>query len=158
MLIKSANALGIEQPTLLLDKRKTVKNIDTMVSKAERNHTRLRPHFKTHQSAEVGEWFRKRGVDAITVSSVEMAEYFAESGWQDITIAFPVNPLQIRRINQLAARISTLNLLVGSAEMVAFLAQNLTSQATVWLKIDAGYHRTGLEWQALVVHQMNFDD
>lgn len=149
MLIKSFNALGIESPTILLDKRKVLRNIDVMIAKADSNQTRLRPHFKTHQSAEVGQWFRQRGVDGITVSSIDMAEYFADSGWGDITIAFPVNPLQIHRIDQLAGRISTLNLLVESAEMVAFLAQNLTSQVHLWLKIDAGYHRTGLEWHDL---------
>ena len=87
-----------------------------MLTKARRNNIRLRPHFKTHQSAEVGEWLREEGVQYITVSSLFMAEYFAAAGWTDITVAFPVNLLEIDRINQLTTK-CTLNLLVESVEM-----------------------------------------
>ena len=34
----------------------------------------FRPHFKTHQSAEIGSWFRDFGVTRITVSSRESAD------------------------------------------------------------------------------------
>jgi len=105
----------------------------------------LRPHFKTHQSAEIGEWFRIRGVDAITVSSVDMAEYFVDNGWGDITIAFPVNPRQLRRLNKLAER-AQISVLVESAEIVQLIDDELSEKVHVWLKIDAGYHRTGIPW------------
>jgi len=74
----------IVKPTLLLDEQRAVQNIERMVEKAGKNGVLLRPHFKTHQSAEIGEWFRSRGVHAITVSSVDMAEYFIDHGWKDI--------------------------------------------------------------------------
>ena len=51
--------------------------------------------ISTHQSAKIGEWFKRFGVNAITVSSVQMAEYFAANGWNDITIAISLNPLEI---------------------------------------------------------------
>ena len=137
--------LTITSPSLLLDKNKALQNIEAMASKARKNGVRFRPHFKTHQSAEVGEWFRECGVDAITVSSVEMAMYFAQHGWKDITIAFPVNILEIENINRLASSIK-LNLLVESKETVAFLAKNLLDAVDVWIKIDVGYHRTGIHW------------
>ena len=76
---------------------------------------------KRHQSAEVGEWFREKGVSRITVSSVEMAEYFAQHGWQDITIAFSVNIRQMNRIRQLAQTIR-LGVLVENAEAVESLS------------------------------------
>ena len=79
----------IKKPTLLLNANQTRKNIQWMVQKAGAEDIRLRPHFKTHQSAVIGEWFREAGVTAITVSSVDMAAYFADHGWKDITIAFP---------------------------------------------------------------------
>ena len=50
-----------------------------MAAKARSAHVRFRPHFKTHQSLEIGRWFREFGVDAITVSSVGMAAFFAAS-------------------------------------------------------------------------------
>lgn len=63
------------EPTLLLDKQKCLSNIAMMIEKARKNNIIFRPHFKTHQSHEVGRWFRSFGVDKITVSSVKMAEY-----------------------------------------------------------------------------------
>jgi D-serine deaminase-like pyridoxal phosphate-dependent protein len=135
----------IEKPTLLLDKSKVLRNIDRMADKAERNGLLLRPHFKTHQSAEIGEWFRERGVHAITVSSVEMAEYFVDHDWRDITIAFPINLRQIRRINALSTR-SAIGTLVESKEAVHRLDLGIDGDLSIWLKIDAGYHRTGVPW------------
>jgi D-serine deaminase-like pyridoxal phosphate-dependent protein len=106
------------------------RNIKRMAEKARRSDVRFRPHVKTHQSATIGEWFRAEGVSGITVSSLDMAEYFAENGWDDITVAFPANWLQIDLIKRLAERIR-LNLLVESTESVEFLAQNLPSPVNI---------------------------
>ncbi len=135
----------IEKPTLLLDRKRVKRNIDRMVAKADRNGVVLRPHFKTHQSAEIAVWFRDRGVEAITVSSVEMAEYFIDNGWHDVTIAFPVNLRQISRLNVLARR-ARINSLVESEMVVRCMDDTLDENVAAWLKIDAGYHRTGLPW------------
>lgn len=130
-------------PTLLLDENKCRQNIELMVNKAISNKLKFRPHFKTHQSAEIGDWFRESGVTSITVSSIHMAEYFAEAGWTDILVAFPVNLLEIDRINKLAKKIN-LHLLLESVESATFLINNLKSSTRIYLKIDTGYHRTGL--------------
>lgn len=137
--------LKIRKPTLLLDRDRARANIERMAAKARASGVRLRPHFKTHQSAGVGAWFREFGVEAITTSSVEMAHYFARHGWQDISIAFPVNILEIEAINNLAGRVK-LSLLVESEESVDFLAQNLAHPCGAWLKVDVGYGRTGIPW------------
>jgi len=134
---------SIEQPVLLLDETRARANIAFMAEKAARNGVRFRPHFKTHQSAEIGTWFRPHGVTAITVSSVDMAEYFASQGWDDITIAFPVNLRQIYRLNALAQQIH-LGLLVESVESSSFLAHRLNAPADIWIKIDVGSGRTGV--------------
>lgn len=131
-------------PTLLLDQAKCEANITKMAAKASRNGILFRPHFKTHQSHEIGRWFRNFGVQAITVSSFQMAEYFAADGWADITVAFPVNILEIERINQLAEKIQ-LNLTVESIETLKFLNQYLRHVVSIFLKIDAGYRRTGID-------------
>jgi len=135
----------ILKPALLLDKSKALQNIETMATKAKKVRVRFRPHFKTHQSAQIGEWFREFGIEAITVSSVEMAMYFTQHGWMDITIAFPANILEIENINRLASFIH-LSLLVESKETTDFLNQNLQASVDVWIKIDVGYHRTGITW------------
>ncbi|MBO9394548.1 alanine racemase [Caldilinea sp.] len=135
----------IHTPTLLLDVRRAQRNIAHMAEKAQRSGVRFRPHFKTHQSAAVGEWFREVGVEAITVSSVEMARYFAAHGWNDILIAFPVNVREIHKINELAQRVH-LHLLVENETAVAHLAELLIAPVDVWIEVDAGYRRSGVPW------------
>lgn len=135
--------MKITKPTLLLDETKCRENIKFMVSKARNNKIEFRPHFKTHQSLEIGRWFKEEGVNKITVSSLEMAEFFSKV-WNDITVAFPVNILEIETINNLAAKI-TLNLLVESEESITFLNSHLNSNVGYFIKIDLGSHRTGLD-------------
>ena len=136
----------IEGPTLVLHEARAKRNIQRMAEKARRSGVRFRPHFKTHQSASIGEWFRDVGVGAITVSSVDMALYFAEHGWRDITIAFPVNVRQMETVRQLAERVK-LGVLVESNEVVPLLAGVEGAGLDVWLKIDVGYRRTGIDWE-----------
>lgn len=132
----------ISKPTLILDKKKCKENINTMFSKSKRHHLEFRPHFKTHQSLEVGSWFKEVGVTKITVSSISMAEYFAEQ-WNDITIAFPTNILEIEPINTLAKKI-TLNLCKENEESISYLSKHLKFKVNILLKMDVGYHRTGI--------------
>lgn len=134
----------IIRPTLVLDKKVCLQNIERMANKARENNLRFRPHFKTHQSAKIGEWFKHFGVNAITVSSVKMAEYFAANGWKDITIAFPLNILEIKNINKLAAKIK-LGLTIENIEAARWLTEKVASPVDVWIKIDTGYNRTGIE-------------
>ena len=134
----------IIRPTLVLDKEVCVRNIERMAKKAADHKMRFRPHFKTHQSAKIGEWFRNFGVEAITVSSVQMAEYFAANRWNDISIAFTLNILEINNINRLASKIK-LHVLVENTETAAFLAEKATQPLKVWIKIDTGNNRTGID-------------
>lgn len=135
----------IEKPTLLLDEAKARRNIQRMMEKAMAAGVQLRPHFKTHQSAEIGAWFREAGVSAITVSSLDMAAYFVAAGWGDVLVAFPLNMRQMALINQLA-RQTSLGLLVLDEDTAVFLNDHLQSNVNVWLEIDAGYGRSGLVW------------
>ncbi len=133
----------ITTPTLLLDEKKCKENIHRMAAKAKRANVAFRPHFKTHQSLEIGRWFKDVGVRKITVSSVYMATYFAQE-WNDITIAFPVNIREMNAINELAKRI-TLNLLVENETGLQALSEQLTASVNLFLKIDVGTHRTGIQ-------------
>ncbi|HPR18762.1 MAG TPA: alanine racemase [Candidatus Cloacimonadota bacterium] len=131
------------RPTLLLDRDKCRKNIETMAKKAAAAKLIFRPHFKTHQSLQIGEWFQEFGVKKITVSSVKMARYFADAGWSDIVIAFPFNQLEIDGINELAEKIN-LTILLIHPESVFYLKEHLKHKVDVYIKIDCGYHRCGI--------------
>jgi D-serine deaminase-like pyridoxal phosphate-dependent protein len=135
--------IKVSEPILLLDKNKCLQNIRNIAEKAKQHNLIYRPHFKTHQSHVVGRWYRSFGVQCITVSSLRMAEYFAADGWNDITVAFPVNILEIERINRLAKNIS-LNVIVEDETVVDFLQQHLEASINAFVKIDVGYKRTGI--------------
>lgn len=121
-----------------------------MAQKAGNSEVDFRPHFKTHQSRFIGEWFRKDGVSSITVSSLSMAEYFASVGWKDITVAFPVNLREINLINKLASDIR-LGLVVEDPEVVMELESSLRHEVQTWIKIDTGAGRTGLTIEEMPV-------
>lgn len=114
-----------------------------MADKARKSGALFRPHFKTHQSVAVAELFRKEGVTKITVSSVRMAHFFASNGWNDITIAFPVNLRETEALNRLANSIR-LQVLIDSTFVANMLEQKTTAPLGVFIKIDTGYHRSGL--------------
>ena len=134
--------MTITKPTLIIDQKKCKQNIEQMVAKAKKHGLLFRPHFKTHQSLDIGHWFKDFGVTKITVSSLTMASYFSKD-WDDITVAFPTNILEIDTINTLAKKI-TLSLSIENEESVLFLSKHLKHNVNVFLKTDVGYHRTGL--------------
>jgi D-serine deaminase-like pyridoxal phosphate-dependent protein len=129
--------MKITRPTLLVDKEKCLNNISRMAEKAQSANATLRPHFKTHHSSEIGNWFRDFGVNTCTASSVTMADYFAKAGWGDITIAFPYNPLES----------DDLNILIESLESLNFANDLIKSPVGYFIKIDVGTHRTGIDAQ-----------
>ena len=132
----------ITKPTFLVDEKKCRTNIQKIADKAKRNNVIFRAHFKTHQSLAIGRWFKDAGVEKITVSSLDMARYFAPE-WNDITVAFPVNFLEIDTINELASKIQ-LNVVIINLESVDFLLQHLQHPIGFFIKIDVGYKRTGI--------------
>jgi D-serine deaminase-like pyridoxal phosphate-dependent protein len=137
--------LTFTKPALVLDERRARKNIERMAGRARRFGVRFRPHFKTHQSQHVGRIFREFGVEAITVSSVDMASYFAADGWKDILVAFPLNILEIGEIGRLASRCA-LGLLVESPDGLPALGGSLAAPVDIWIKVNVGANRAGADW------------
>ncbi|MCX6280923.1 MAG: alanine racemase [Bacteroidetes bacterium] len=140
------NLDNIRRPTLLVDEAICKANIHWMAERAKKLGVKFRPHFKTHQSGLIGEWFREEGVRAITVASVSMARYFIEKGWEDITIAFPLNLRESDELIELSGK-ADLNILVTMSEPLESFGQKfygIKRPVGVFVKIDTGYHRTGL--------------
>jgi D-serine deaminase-like pyridoxal phosphate-dependent protein len=138
--------MDIKRPTAVIWKNRVKNNIKIMNDKVINSKAILRPHFKTHHNIEIGNWFKEEKITQITVSSVEMAKFFADNGWKDITIAFPINILEIDEINKINSEIENLQLLVESFETIEFLENKLQSICKIWIKIDIGYGRTGIDF------------
>jgi len=149
--------MNITRPTLLLDLEKITKNLDLMIDKAARTGTVLVPHFKTHQSKEIGELFSSRGIDKIAVSSMKMASFFFKAGWKDITIAFPFNILEIDELNRLVDGGCTCTLLLTELSSISFLEDNLDDKVQIMLELDAGYGRSGVSVKNLSLIQKMVD-
>ena len=135
--------MNIVKPTLLIDESICKRNIRNMADKAKANGLEFKPHFKTHQSLDVGRWFKDVGVEYITVSSLGMADYFSQDGWENITVAFPCNIRQIDLINDLASRIN-LTVLVDNVTVIDLLSSQLKYDLGVKVELDSGKGRTGV--------------
>ncbi len=116
-----------------------------MCQKAARLGVKLVPHMKTPQSTEIGSWCKAAGVEVITTSSIKMARYFAEAGWRDITVAFPINLLEIAEINHMLDMGVDLKLFVVDTDVVALLGEQVSRPVQVLIELDAGYNRTGVD-------------
>ncbi len=135
--------MDIIRPTLVLDKQICLRNIELMQQKAKRHNLRLRPHFKSHQSAEIGSWFRSLGIQHIAVSSVSMAQYFAQNGWNDITITFPFNTLETEQLNNIADNIQV-NIVADNEHTLKLLNSKLNKNTGIYIKITTGYTKVGI--------------
>jgi D-serine deaminase-like pyridoxal phosphate-dependent protein len=114
------------------------------------NTCTFRPHFKTHDNKITAKIFKEFGINKITVSSIEMALYFRKLGFRDITIAFPVNVREHKKLKQLSAN-TKLGLLVSNSESALMLTKLAGIKSDIWIEIDTGYNRSGIEWN-------NFDE
>ena len=139
------NLKKITRPSLILDEEKCRNNIRMMSQKAHSSKVLFRPHFKTHQSHEIGQWFREEGVNSITVSSLTMAKHFADNGWEDITVAFPANRREYAEIRELTNRIR-LNILISSPEHLSVIKEITELDAGCFFKVNTGLNRSGTDW------------
>jgi D-serine deaminase-like pyridoxal phosphate-dependent protein len=130
-------------PALLLDLDKLEANLAHMAARARKLGVALRPHIKTHKCIEVGELQRAHGIGGITVSTLYEARVFADHGFDDLTWAFPVILTRLAEARQLAERVR-LGLVVDSPEAVTAL-EHAGFPFHVWLKVDCGYHRAGVD-------------
>ncbi len=135
--------MQITRPTLLVDKDKALGNLKNMADRAAAFGVKFSPHMKSHQSHDIAKWYRQFGVESITVSSLTMASYFSKDGWNQIMVAFPVNPGEIDIINNLASK-GYFTVLVNSEGTADKLSKELTADLHFYIEIDTGYPRTGV--------------
>lgn len=130
-------------PALVLDLDVLDRNIQRMADKATALGVALRPHLKTHKCVEIAERQRRHGAHGVTVSTLYEARVFADHGFDDITWAFPVILNRLAQAADVAERV-TLRLVVDSETAVTALEESGQGWH-VWLKVDSGYHRAGVD-------------
>src|SRR3989442_8420085 len=132
-----------ETPALLLPLDAVERTVRPRAQRARQRGVALRPPPKTHKCGEVARLQREHGARGLTVSTLVEAEVFARAGFNDITWAFPIDPSHIPHVRRLAeATGATLRVAVDDEGTARALAG---SGLHVWLKVDSGLHRAGVD-------------
>jgi len=134
-------------PAALVDLDVLERNLARMAARAREAGVRLRPHAKTHKSPEIGRMQIAAGAAGLSLAKAGEAEVFADAGFDDLFLAYPVvGADKARRLLALAER---LRLAVGvdSLEGAKTLAEPFRAagrRLDVLLKVDVGFRRVGV--------------
>ena len=149
----------LDTPSLLLDLDQMEKNIEEIVSFAKQVGVNYRPHIKTHKSIEIAKRQIAMGAVGVTVATVGEAEVMAEAGINDILIAFPISGKQkLERVKELLKK-SQITIAVDSIEQALDLNQFFQDESlrpNVWIKVNCGLNRAGVEPDEEVVELATF--
>ena len=80
----------LSTPAVLVDLDVLERNIARMAARAREAGVRLRPHAKTHKCPHIARLQRAAGAWGLSVAKVGEAEVFADAGFDDLFVAFPV--------------------------------------------------------------------
>lgn len=139
---------ALPTPSALVDLPRLTANCRRMAARTDRLGVRLRPHVKTHKTAEAARLQLAGGEGAITVSTLAEARFFADAGFRDITYAVSIAPQRLTDVPKLVGRLDRLTLLLDHQEtMEAARACAAASgrRLSVMLEVDCGAHRSGLD-------------
>nr|WP_260868405.1 alanine racemase [Gordonia sihwensis] len=141
-----------DTPFLHVDPARLDRNLAAMAGWAERHGVRLRPHAKTHKCVRVAQRQLAAGAVGLTVATIGEAEVFADAGFDDLFVAYPLwlSEDKARRLRALAGRV-TLTVGADSVEGVRRLAEGLGGAPVgVLVEIDSGMHRSGVPADSVV--------
>jgi D-serine deaminase-like pyridoxal phosphate-dependent protein len=145
------NLQDLKTPCLILDVERVRRNAARVGEIARQNNVCLRPHIKTHKCVEVARIQTADQGGALTVSTLAEAEAFARHGFSDFTYAVPIEPGKFAAVTDLIKRGVKLNLITDDTEIPGLLndaARAAGVTIPVFLKVDCGTHRCGVEPQA----------
>jgi 3-hydroxy-D-aspartate aldolase len=139
---------SLNTPALVLDLEMLDRNIAEMASFAKAHNVKLRPHSKTHKSADIAKRQIKAGALGVCCAKLGEAEALAEGGVGHLHITSPVvTPQAITRLMELNGKVADLMVVVdhpANVEALAAAAAKASKPLTVIVDIDPGMHRTGV--------------
>ncbi|MBI2833018.1 MAG: alanine racemase [Acidobacteria bacterium] len=137
---------GLPTPQILVDRRRLLKNIDSMQAAVAGAGLRLRPHAKTHKSPTIAAWQIERGAVGICCAKTGEAEVFAGAGVEDVRLPYPVNPSNAGRLIGVMDR-AHVSIIVDHADVArgwSDAMRRAERTLDVLVKVDVGFHRCGL--------------
>ena len=143
----TSRTLDLSTPAVLVDLDVLERNVLAQAQRAFAAGVRLRPHAKTHKCPEIARLQRAAGAWGLSLAKVGEAEVFAEAGFDDLFVAYPVvGEDKGRRLLALADR-ARLAVGVDSVEGARTLGASFHSARRtleVLLKVDVGFGRVGV--------------
>jgi D-serine deaminase-like pyridoxal phosphate-dependent protein len=137
----------LQTPAVLVESSRLTRNLSRMQSAVNARGIRLRPHAKTHKSPVVARMQIERGAIGICCAKLGEAEVFADAGFTDIRLPYPLNPVNADRVFALADRVA-LSFIVDDpavAQAWSMHAAVLGRRLDVLVKVDVGFHRCGID-------------
>jgi D-serine deaminase-like pyridoxal phosphate-dependent protein len=142
----------VETPSLLIDAERMRANIARMAQRIAARGSTLRPHVKTHKSADVMHEVLAAGhVTGITVSTLAEAAHFLTAGAADILYAVGITPNKLDQVAALQARGADMKIILDSAAMaeaVVAKAAAMGARFKLLIELDVDSHRSGVNPQA----------
>jgi D-serine deaminase-like pyridoxal phosphate-dependent protein len=142
------NLQQLKTPSLVLDYERLKRNAGAMSQRVGQMGALLRPHVKTHKCIEVARLQTKGHTGGLTVSTLAEARAFAAHGFNDITYAVPIEPGKFTEAFELTKNCERFSLITDDLETTAQLndaARRAGIRINLFLKVDCGYHRCGVE-------------
>ncbi len=139
---------NLKTPSLILNVNRMKRNAEQMAARAESLNVRLRPHVKTHKCVEIAKIQMAGNAGGIMVSTLAEAEHFLKNGFTDITYGVPIETgkfAEAIRLAKASERFSVLTDDAATAESLNEAARGENINLDVFVKIDCGYHRCGVE-------------
>ncbi|WP_105439655.1 DSD1 family PLP-dependent enzyme [Neorhizobium sp. T25_13] len=142
------NIADIQTPALIIDLDAFERNVARMKDHAEAMSVRLRPHAKTHKSADVALYqMANGGAVGICCQKVSEAEALVRGGVTDVLVANEV--ADRKKIDRLArlAKSARVSVCVDDPAVVATLSEAATRHGVtldVLVEIDCGARRCGV--------------
>lgn len=141
-----ANIFDLDTPALLVDTDILERNIQTTAELCRSHGKRLRPHIKTHKTAEIARMQLAAGACGLTAAKVSEAEAFANVGLNDFFIANEiVGSQKMMRLANLVKR-CRVRVAADSIEVADGYAEAMNwakSKLDVMIEVDTGLGRAG---------------
>lgn len=144
-----ADVASLPSPALIVYPDRVRENVARMVRIAG-GTTRLRPHVKTHKLPEVVRMQLEAGITKFKAATIAEAEMTAAAGAPDVLLAYqPVGP-NVSRLLALARAYphTSFGAVADDAGAIAAMSAQAVAAGQslrVYLDVDCGMHRTGVE-------------
>lgn len=146
---------ALPTPALVIDRPAMLRNIERMAEFTRSRKIALRPHAKTHKSAEIARLQIDAGAAGLCCAKLGEAEALAGEAIGDIHLTSPVVADEaVDRLAALHARMAALSVVVDHPENAARLGRAIAGRAgplSVLVDVDPGSRRTGVASPAAAV-------